>query len=461
MFKLTSKLTLILFSLFIFFTISFTACFALLFLQYADNVENSRMETRAMTLADSLSKTTPDDGVTSIYNNNMMYILNTFNQNEVWLVDKNSLQISGSRSYPGIAYSQLTQAQQDEISSVLNGTSVHTDSFAALTSPDYMTVGVPVYDKYGNVKAALLLHSSMPAFNYSWYNGIEIMLFCLLVIFVISAFVLRRLIKKYIMPLREINNVIDSILRQNYKYSVSGKNNDEIGQLARKVNELSSYLKRREKESALEEQENSMLLQKIAEDIGKPLQHLNELIPETEDKLKKKFLPNLHLLNDELASLKELTNLNSLNPENLHYELRNLLEILENSTVLCRSAAKAKQLSIKMQVTLATKIILYTGDLDMLTRIFNKTLQKAVQIYPKDSILHIKITEDEAHYFIRLENNSDEIFIKQILSADDEQSDIIDLETAVIKKMALIQGIAFACEAEPGRYPSFEFTIAK
>ena len=160
-FKLINKLMLILTAIVLFFTVSFCSLFGFIFLRHANDVENSRLETAALSFADVLSKTTNDSiPITVSYNNNVLQLLNVLNQNEIWLVDKNTLQITGSRSYPNLIYNQLSEQCQNDIQTIFTGQNLRTGDFTAFTNSDYITIGVPVYNKAGEVKAALLLPSS-------------------------------------------------------------------------------------------------------------------------------------------------------------------------------------------------------------------------------------------------------------------------------------------------------------
>ena len=216
-FKLINKLMLILTSILLFFVIIFSICFGFIFLKHANDVENSRLETTALSFADVLSKTTADNvPITLIYNNNVLQLLNVLNQNELWLVDKNTLQMVGSRSYPNLNYNQISPQCQNDIQTIFTGQNIRSKDFAAFTNPNYITIGVPVYNKAGEVKAALLLHDELPSIQHSWYDGIAILLFCTVILFFISLFLLRYLVRKYILSLNVLNKFMQKMMNHNY-----------------------------------------------------------------------------------------------------------------------------------------------------------------------------------------------------------------------------------------------------
>ena len=467
--KFINKICFILLSLLLFFAIAFISCFALLFTQYADRVESNRMETKAMALADSLGKITPDTGITSIYNNDTMYLLNSFNQNEVWLIDKNTLQISGSKLNPALKYEQLTPEMQGIVNDILTGTSVRTKAFASVTNTDYSTIGVPVYDKYGRVKAALLLHDKLPTLQFSWYNGIGIMLFTFAIVLILSLWLLRRLLRKYTLPLNPIIAAVDKFTRHDYTARVdAGKNADEISRMARNVNDLGELLQNvlqrtqdKTKDAAALLDETSSRLSGYIQQIEKSLAEIPAESDESKTALDKarQSCKSMH------HALSCLEYLNAVSGSRLHLnsKLMNLLEILDSSAAQCRKAAESKQLSISTQIDIASKVILFSGDADKLGRMFREAINKAVLLYPSGSCLTVSAEENSSSYFICIKNTAEPGALPRPAdsAAADEKSLSEGIEYLLIKKLASVHGIFFACKAEPGRQPVFKFVIEK
>ena len=205
--KLINKILLIMSTILILFVVSFSAVFGYLFFQHSQNIESSRLESTALSLADILSKSTGNNPLTNIYNANVLQLVNILEQGEIWLVDKNTLQIVGSRFNPALTYDQLPAQAANDLQSILNGQNIRTQTFNIYTQPHYSTVGVPIYDSEGNVKGALLFHSKMPTLKFSWYDGIALMLFCSIVLFVILILLLKVLLKKIRFTFRSIKSI--------------------------------------------------------------------------------------------------------------------------------------------------------------------------------------------------------------------------------------------------------------
>lgn len=291
--KLINKILLIMSTILILFVVSFSAVFGYLFFQHSQNIESSRLESTALSLADILSKSTGNNPLNNIYNANVLQLVNILEQGEIWLVDKNTLQIVGSRFNPALTYDQLPAQAANDLQSILNGQNIRTQTFNIYTQPHYTTVGVPIYDSEGNVKGALLFHSKMPTLKFSWYDGIALMLFCSIVLFVILILLLKVLLKKYVLPLEVLNQFIEKILHHNYTSHIKTKASDEIAQLAQNLNRLSLYLQNLETTSKAKAQSDNNLIIKTAYKLHTPLKELKHDIHELAQK--KSNIPESYL----------------------------------------------------------------------------------------------------------------------------------------------------------------------
>ena len=104
----------------------------------------------------------------------------------------------------------------------------------------------------------------MPTLKFSWYDGIALMLFCSIVLFVILILLLKVLLKKYVLPLEVLNQFIEKILHHNYTSHIKTKASDEISQLAQNLNRLSLYLQNLETTSKAKAQSDNNLIIKTA-----------------------------------------------------------------------------------------------------------------------------------------------------------------------------------------------------
>ena len=475
-FKLINKLMLILTAIVLFFTVSFCSLFGFIFLRHANDVENSRLETAALSFADVLSKTTNDSiPITVSYNNNVLQLLNVLNQNEIWLVDKNTLQITGSRSYPNLIYNQLSEQCQNDIQTIFTGQNLRTGDFTAFTNSDYITIGVPVYNKTGEVKAALLLHDRLPSFQHSWYDGMAILLLCFVILLILSLFLLRYFVKKYILSLSVLNKFMQKIVNHNYETQIKTKSTDEIALLAQNLNKLSHYLQNMENTTQFKEKSCSDLIVKTAYKLHSPIKEikaaLNELTAKNKSALNK---ATVNKMTRELEKMQHLTN-NLLNLTqitdtgfSMRKDLLNVLDILQDSLKARQSSADDKHITFKTHILLDNQLILFTGDANRLKQMFCETLDKALQLYPASSTLHIKVSEDREHYYITFQNSNSEVSLTQLpevfqqfYSAKPDDSLFSSIELSIAQHLAKLHHIKLTYEQQADEYTAFKFTLDK
>lgn len=476
--KLINKLIILLSSILFLFVLLFSLCFSFLFVQHSYKIENNRLDTKALSLADAISKITPDNALPAVYNNAVLRLVNTLNQNEIWLIDKNTLQISGSRDNPDLVYAQLSTEETNDIQKIFDGQNIRTSSFAPFINPAYTTIGVPVYDRYGEIQAALLLHDKLPTIEHSWYDGIPLALLCSLLIYIICMALLIYLTKKYILSLSVINNFIKKILQHDYSSHIKTKSTDELGEISQNINKLAQYLQQIEQSSKSKAESNYNLIVKTAYKLHTPLKDLkfslNDLASQstTSNKINttdaaKKMLKDVDKLQHIINNLFEISNMD--NTEfNMDKSLLNLLEVLKDTIKAQQKYADDKKITLSQNIKLSKELILFTGNSERLKQMFSETLDKAIQLYPTNSTLYIDVIEDDVSYYIYFKNTNTEISVKQLpeffqQAQDDKPDETLysSLELNIAQHLASLHDIKLNYQKQPDGYTSFEFVIPK
>lgn len=478
-FKLTNKIVMILSTIILFFIITFSVCFGLIFVHHANTVEQSRLESRALSLADAIGKATPDNAVTTIYNNNFVLSLNSLNQSEVWLIDKASLNIVGSRFNPSLTFATLSESEVNDIQKIFDGQNIRTDDFKDFLSGNFTTIGVPIYDKNGQVKAALLLHDKIPTIYDSWYDGLPIIGTCAFILLIIAIFLARLFVRKYVLSLAVINNFVQKIIQHNYDSQIRTKSKDEINELANKLNQLAKYLQTTEQNFRSQKSSNDNLLTKTAYKMHENLKDLKSEIAllslktDTNDPISKiqttakinKHIERLELMANNMLNLSELDN----DSISLQKELTNLLDILNDVIKDSKKYADERHITLKINVDLENHLLLFAGDPMRLKQMFRETLYKAIQLYPEKSELMLNVIEDAHNYYICIQNNNAEISTKQLSDVFKQfyQTVPIDdtllssIELTIARHLASLHNIKLTFEKLSNDYITFKFTIAK
>lgn len=471
--KLIHKILLIMASILLSFIILFSLFFGYLFFQHSQNVEISRLESIALSLSDTLGKATRNNDLTNTYNNNILQLINTLNQGEIWLIDKNTTQVSGYRFNPTLKYTQLSSSANTEITTIFSGKNIRTTAFNEYINPELITIGVPIYNADGTIRGALLLHSKLPTIKFSWYDGIALIIFCSICLLVLLLLLLKYLLSKYVMPLQTLNNFINKLIQHNYSSYIKTKSNDEISLLAQKLNQLATYLKDMENTTQTTTQSNNNLIVKTSYKLRTPLKELRRDIQaltinkNIDNKIIKQMEKNLNKLDNIATNLLDLSQLDNTQ-FSLKKDLINLLEILQDSIKSRQKIAQEEKISIKQEINLSQKVILFTGDKNRLKQMFCETLDKALQIYPANSNLIINITENDTAYYIYLQNDNNEVSLErlpeiftQFYQSAEDDTITQSIELKIAQHLATLHQIKLITYQKTDNYTTFKFTIPK
>lgn len=402
-----------------------------------------------------------------------MQLINTLHQGEIWLIDKNTTQILGYRFNPTLKYTQLSNSANTEIATIFSGKNIRTTVFNEYTNPEFITIGVPIYNSDSTIRGALLLHSKLPTIKFSWYDGIALIIFCSICLVVLLLLLLKYFLAKYIMPLQTLNNFIDKLIQHNYSSYIKTKSNDEISLLAQKLNQLATYLKDMENTTQSTTQFNNNLIIKTSYKLRTPLKELKRDIQELtinkniDNKIIKQMEKNLNKLNNIATNLLDLSQLDNTQ-FSLKKDLINLLEILQDSIKSRQKIAQEEKISIKQEINLSQKVILFTGDKNRLKQMFCETLDKALQIYPANSNLIINITENDTAYYIYLQNDNNEVSLErlpeiftQFYQSAEDDSITQSVELKIAQHLATLHQIKLITYQKTDNYTTFKFTIPK
>lgn len=192
---------------------------------------------------------------------------------DVWLIDS-SLNIittsqdtgskSGTESY---SYADLPTASQKFIRKIFedSGYEVFGEGFSDVIGTEMISVGMPIYSPGGEVIGAVLMHTPAGSMTREINTGLLILLgslaFALFVGMIISIIFSNTLAK----PLKRINNTALMLSEGDYSALTHVNRHDEIGELARTMDEMGGKLQLAEQES--------MKLQKMRQDFVANISH--------------------------------------------------------------------------------------------------------------------------------------------------------------------------------------------
>lgn len=246
-------------------------------------------------------------------------------------------------------------------------------------------------------------------------------------VLLISTLVTMYLVWRFTRPLANLSAAAQEVAAGNLSVRVADSNRtDEMGQLARNFNEMTSELaKTRELESQLQQAEKSAVIGRlgsaIAHEIRNPLNyinltldHLRSKFAPAEDDRRATFIKLTSQLKDEVARInQQITDfLNYSRPASVNLRPISARETVEESLRIVE--AQAAENDIKIAVVEHEDVPQMMGDPEFLRSVFNNLLINAVQamgtdggkltvrISPEDDLVKLEIADTGAG--ISLEN---------------------------------------------------------
>ncbi|HOD92891.1 MAG TPA: HAMP domain-containing sensor histidine kinase [Clostridia bacterium] len=249
--KMVVKLISYFFITLLVFCLVISVLFITLFRKYIVDFYKADMLKQAEAMSDSLTEYM---GQTGGWNRQgglkgYMRILDELSNGNIWIVDENMDFLVSGRGMSGqITYSDLPSNAEILVQNAFKGEASFSEEFSGFLDEPTLTVGVPIME--GDIiKGALLLHTSISGMTGSVRQGISIMFLSTVLALMISVIIGIILSLSFTRPLKKMKNTALALARKDYSAKTGVVQNDEIGQLAYTIDELSIQLDAASKES--------------------------------------------------------------------------------------------------------------------------------------------------------------------------------------------------------------------
>lgn len=479
--KMTQKLvayfaiTLLIFALII--GISFSRMFR------QSTLDQSRidLELRAKTIANSvavyLEDSNSNHGHMGMMRNRE---LNTYLESleattigEVWVVDNEMQSIfKGHGHGSNIQLNELPTDSEQLIKDALNGKIVYGEGFSSLLNSESVTVGVPVYNRNQAIIGAVLLHSPIAGIDTVINHGYHVLAINIGVALVLSALVAYFLSNKFVRPLKRMNEVSKSLTNGEYDVKTDVDQNDEIGELAKSLDILSSHLG----DAAREREKLDHMRNEFFADISHELKTPVTIIRGSLELMNDTDTQDITIINEHHESLLEevvqlqkliedLLDFSKLNTTDfkLNKELVNLNDIVDNAIRSLRPLAMAKGINITYKNS-GEPYPIY-GDYARLRQMITIVLDNAIKFSLNGG--KVEIVQDHGRLIIRdfgkgiAEDELENIFNRfyKDVGTDNKVGNGIGL--AIAKQIADRHDILISVESKQHQYTKFEFEFPK
>ncbi len=512
--KITHRLVLYFSLTLLVFALIIGSLFSFLFVHYTSDLHIKDMKRRAITLADTLSSM-PDyaaqqqkmrqsamHGNGMAHGNGMMQygkmmhaddcpaantpvnappaadyetylrMFNDIAQSEVWLVDSEGHAMHYYGHANNFSYNDLPVEAEQLIEKVLQGDVVAGKNFSSLLGAPSITVGAPIRDSDGSVTAALLLHRTVKDMTKTETGGFMILAGCLLLAFLLSILLSGLLARRFIRPLRRMEETAAQLAEGNYEVTTGIHQDDEIGSLAASLDILSQRLDETRKESARLDQMRQDFITNTSHELRTPITVLRGSLevlqaglvadgPEKEEYLAQMMTNILHLqrLVNDLLELSRLQNADF----SIDMQPLNLQDVLQDALHGARPLAEPRNIQLQRQGETAP--LLLTGDYGRLRQMFMILLDNAIKFSPPGSRIELTVQGEGAHWQIDLQDHGcgiapeelPHIFERFRRAHNEQNKNGTGLGLAIAGEIAQRHGITLTCASKLHEGTCFTF----
>ncbi len=291
---------------------------------------------------------------------------------------------------------------KDKVEQCFKGKRFALEEYNPMLDGIMLTVGQPVRDANGNVKAVLLLHSPVEGLREAVWEGLRILLISLLAAAVLGMLLAVMLSWRFTKPLNIMKNIAERLAERDYGARTSISQNDEVGELARTLDVLAERLELADAESQKLEKLRREFIANISHELRTPVTVIRgslealrdgvvtekEDVEEFHEQMYKESLFLQRLIND-LLDLSRLQNTDFP----IEKAPLNLVDVIGDAVRGSRQLGKDKNLSITS--SLDKDIYMLNGDYGRLRQMLMIFLHNSIKFSPENSAIEVCLEGDK------------------------------------------------------------------
>ena len=300
------------------------------------------------------------------------------------------------------AYAQLPKHIKDKVDKCFEGKGFVLEEYNDMLDGVMLTVGEPVRDRSGQVKAVLLLHSPVGGLQAAVWNGLRILLISLVVALALGVVISVLLSWKFTEPLNKMKNIAERLAERDYKARSNIKQNDEVGELAKTLDLLAERLQLADEESQKMEKLRREFIANISHELRTPVTVIRgsleairdgvvtekEDVEEFHEQMYKESIFLQRLIND-LLDLSRLQNTDFP----IEKEQLNLCDVIQDAVRGSRRLSMEKQLEVRAE--LDRDLYLIDGDYGRLRQMLMIFLHNSIKFSPEGSTIRVQLKGNE------------------------------------------------------------------
>lgn len=399
--------------------------------------------------------------------------LNRFSQGEVWIVDKKTRSFSVYGKENSVSYDKLPEKAEEMLENVFLGENSVSRNFSPLLSAPSISVGVPIKDKDGNTKGALVLHSATGGLQTAQDEAYKLLAAALAVGTVLTLLLSAILAKTFVKPLKQMEAFAKDLAEEKYFLRSGIEKTDEIGSLAKSLDMLAIRLEAIKNEKERLQKMRQDFLTGVSHELKTPitvirglLEMMTEGLANTEEqrenclKLMQKNILGLGRLVQDLFELSRLQNSDFTIEKN---EI-NLKDALNDALQATRQIGTKKD--VEVIATSNGEPIILNGDYGRLRQMFLAVLDNAVKFSPIGGKIEVSVATSDNLWQISVKDKGEgiakedlpHIFEKFHSQKSQKNDDGTGLGLAIAKEIANRHNIKISCQSEKGEGAEFIFS---
>lgn len=294
------------------------------------------------------------------------------------------------------AYDRLPPQIKEKVEQCFRGKRFALEEYNPMLDGIMLTVGQPVRDEKGQVKAVLLLHSPVSGLREAVWEGLRILLISLLAAAVLGMLLAVVLSWRFTKPLNMMKNTAERLAERDYAARTNIHQQDEVGELAQTLDVLAQRLELADAESQKLEKLRREFIANISHELRTPVTVIRgslealrdgvvtdkEDVREFHEQMYKESLFLQRLIND-LLDLSRLQNTDFP----IEKAPLNLVDVIGDAVRGSRQIGKEKKLEIISKVD--KDVYLLNGDYGRLRQMLMIFLHNSIKFSPEGGKIEV------------------------------------------------------------------------
>lgn len=428
--KIALKLMLCFTSVLVIFGLIIGGVFYQFFKEHTIETKQRSMRAQAKRIAAAISTNLPvleqhhGDGIAK---SNFINFIDNLNQEILWVVDsQRNLNINKERMArrmqwrkkhheaqnrplpeppqdPRDAFAKLPKHIKENVEKCFaEGEDFSVEEYNVWLNDITLTVGEPVYDAQGKVKAVVLLHSPRQGLNKAIWEGLQILLTSLLAALALVMILSLLLSWRFTRTLNIMRDNAEKLAERHYEVRNNITQEDEVGELARTLDVLAKRLQLADEESQKLEKLRREFIANISHELRTPvtvirgsLEALRDgVVTEPED------VAEFHeqMYNESLFLQRLINDLLDLSRlQNTDFPIEK--ETLDLCAVVQDAVRGSRRLGLEKELTITAELdkepYLLSGDYGRLRQMLMIFLHNSIKFSPEKSSIEVQLVGNE------------------------------------------------------------------